>query len=332
MSALDDALTVHVVGAGHILGLASTAVDAHVVVVRDTGAQHFVLPVGVAALVVGVARDVVVPQEATDVVGRSHVERLSHLVDGHIAVVAHVGAAFQSALGGDDDHTVGSLRTIDGRSRSVAQHVDGLNIIGSHHRDVYAGNTVDDVVGLHGSTFTQRRDTAQGDAGRTVGVAVGGDAQTGHLALQHRGGICKHTLVEVLGLHGGDRAGDVLTAHGAVTYYYNLVEQLVVFLHGDAHAFACTYRLAVVADVRDFQVRALGNAEGELTVDVGRGAVGCSGLFHAHADEGLALRIGDSAGDALLCPCDGGHHQEQGERQHAAEVLFYVSHKCFFKG
>ena len=153
--ALDDALTVHIVERSHILGLGRAAGDRQVVVMADTRAEHLVLPVGIAVLVVGIV-DIVAADVAADIVGRGHVEGLGNLVEGHVAVVAHVGAlGLAAALGGDDDHTVGGLRAVDGRGRGVAEHVNRLDVIGGHHRDVHAGNTVDDIVGLHGSALTQ---------------------------------------------------------------------------------------------------------------------------------------------------------------------------------
>ena len=202
--AFHDTLTVHVVHRSHVLGLVVSAVDAHVVVVAHAGAQHFVLPVGAAALVVGIV-DAVGTHVVANVVGRCHIEGLCNIIESHVAVVAHVGALVLAALGGDDDHAVGSLRTVDGRCRSIAQHVDRLNVVGGYHRDVNAGNAVDDVVRLHSGTLTQRRGATQADAGRAVGVARTGHDQTGHLALQHGGGIREHTLVQVFSLHGSNR-------------------------------------------------------------------------------------------------------------------------------
>ena len=41
--------------------------------------------------------------------------------------------AFATALSSDNDHTVSSLRAVDGGCCSIAEHVDTLDIIGSYH-------------------------------------------------------------------------------------------------------------------------------------------------------------------------------------------------------
>ena len=102
-------------------------------VVTNGCAQHFILPVGVTAIVIAVVQ-VVSPHITTDVIGCSDIEFLQDIVESHITIVTDVGAfCLATALGGNDDHTVGCLRTVDGGSGSITEHVDALDIIGSHH-------------------------------------------------------------------------------------------------------------------------------------------------------------------------------------------------------
>ena len=156
---LDHTLAVHIVDRTHVLrGLVATT-DADIMVMGNTRTQHLVLPVGITSAILHGCDEAAVAQLGS----RSHVEGLHHAVESHVSVVAHVSAAFLSALGGDDDDAVGCLRTVDGGCRGIAQHVDRLNIVGSYHRDVYSGDTVDDVVGLHGLSLAQRRGTAESD-------------------------------------------------------------------------------------------------------------------------------------------------------------------------
>ena len=99
----------------------------------DSSTEHLVLPVGVTTLVVAIVQTMSL-DIATKVVGCRDVQFLSNHVDSQISIVAHVCAlALVTTLGGDDDHTIGSLRTVDSRSGSIAEHVDRLNIIGSYH-------------------------------------------------------------------------------------------------------------------------------------------------------------------------------------------------------
>ena len=327
-SSFHHTLTVHIVDRTHVLRLLVAAGDAHVMVVRETGAQHFVLPVGVAAAVLFVTDEAAGAQLA----GRSHVECLQDVVKCDVCVIGDVGLAFLSALRGDDDHTVGSLRTVDGCCRGVAEHVDRLDVVGCHHRDVHTGNAVDDIVGLHGLTLAERRGTAQCDARCARGVATGGDRQTSHLTLQHRSGIVEDTLVEVFGLHGGDGARHVLTAHRAITHDDHLVQRSVLFLHDNVEALSAdSHLLCLIADVAHLQRLALSHTDSEVAVHVGDGTIVCSLLHDAHADEGLALCVLDRACH-LLCKRREAVQQEQRKNQsprHALLLSLYV-HKLTF--
>ena len=75
--------------------------------------------------------------------------------DGHVAVVGYARcAALLTLLGGDDDHTVRSAATVDGCSRGILQHGEGLDVVRvDHSQDVrhtcggvaVDGQTVDDI-------------------------------------------------------------------------------------------------------------------------------------------------------------------------------------------
>ena len=115
-------------------------------VMADGGAQHLVLPVGIAMVVVGIVETVGLHVVA-DVIGSGDIELFGDVVESHITVVADIGAlGLSTALGSDDDHTIGSLRTVDSGGCGIAEHVDALDIVGSHHGDVDTGNAIDDIV------------------------------------------------------------------------------------------------------------------------------------------------------------------------------------------
>ena len=61
MRAVDNTLAIHEVDTCHILGLSATSIDREVVVVADTCAEHFLLPIGIVVihLVLGERRIVV---------------------------------------------------------------------------------------------------------------------------------------------------------------------------------------------------------------------------------------------------------------------------------
>ena len=63
-----------------------------------------------------------------------HVEALHLTVDGQHAVVAELGVAGLTALGGDEHHTVGTLGTIDGGGGGVLQDFHRNDIRGVQRR------------------------------------------------------------------------------------------------------------------------------------------------------------------------------------------------------
>ena len=79
------------------------------------------------------------------VFGAEHVERVGHLLPRIVGIVGHLSLALLAALGRDEDNAVGTARTVDGRRRSVLEHVDGLDVGRRDVADVVDGETVNDV-------------------------------------------------------------------------------------------------------------------------------------------------------------------------------------------
>ena len=138
-------------------------------------------------------------------------------------------------LGGDDYHTVGSPRAVNGGGGGILQDVDTLDIGRVEAgQTVFAGEAVDDVkrfVAL-GDGDTSAHADGDGRAGFALGLR---DVDTCHSSGQCRshvrcGGL--HQLVALDGYHG---AGQILTGSGAVADDYDFVQQLVVRLQGDVN-------------------------------------------------------------------------------------------------
>ena len=136
----------------------------HVVVVADGFAEDFVLPVGVVFAqclqgfgLAGVAL-VEVFHESSILIAVHHVDGFLLHAQRHATVVRHAGLLAAAAfLGGDDDDTVRTAATVDGRCRSVFQHVEALDILRvdntqsvRHTLDtrLVHGHTVDDDKGV----------------------------------------------------------------------------------------------------------------------------------------------------------------------------------------
>ena len=106
-------------------------------------------------------------------------------VNAEVALIVHLqGLVFLTALGRDDNHTVGSTRTVDSTCRSVLQHLNGLDVVRREVTDSCThGHTVNDI---ERSSTSERTDTT--DTYRWVGtrLTVRGNLYTSHLTFQHR--------------------------------------------------------------------------------------------------------------------------------------------------
>ena len=145
-----------------------------------------------------------------------------------------------TTLRGDHDHTIGSTRTVDSRSRSILQHVhrsDVLRVDGAEdtrstsYCGVLDGYPVDDdqwvVACVERSTAT--------DTDTTTGTrrAVRGDLHPSDLPYEEFASSRDSPLLEVLLVDGADGAGEVLLLHRAVADDYNLLEALSALLEDD---------------------------------------------------------------------------------------------------
>ena len=70
---------------------------------------------------------------------------MEHLLEAHVAIIGHLGGSALIALhGGDDDHTVGTTGTVDGRCRSILQNIHRLDVGGIDIRKLsHEGDTVE---------------------------------------------------------------------------------------------------------------------------------------------------------------------------------------------
>ena len=55
---------------------------------------------------------------------------------GEFVEVLHAGRTFHTALGLDEDDTVGAARTVDGCGRTILEHGDFLDILGVDGQEV----------------------------------------------------------------------------------------------------------------------------------------------------------------------------------------------------
>ena len=152
---------------------------------------------------------------------------VGHLRETKIAVIGDLHPIGSCALlRRDDDDTVRTLRTIDGGSRGIFQHLHRLNIIGIDGTNIHIRHTIhhDQRVGT-----VQRADTTDTDRRLTTGTSRVGDIDTRCLSLQSLRESRYRLLMNRLRRDHSHRAGDVFLGLCAVTDYHHLIQVLCVF-------------------------------------------------------------------------------------------------------
>ena len=265
-----------------------TAVDVDLVVVHESSAEQFVLPVGTVgeqalvlqlltlAIAVDLRPHVIELGELGQV---HHIETFGHRLPSHVALVGEFGLALLSALGGDEHHTVGGTRAVDGGGGGILEHLDAGDVAGvdgGHHAGIVGclsrhGYTIDHIERL---IAVQRVDTTylHGDATtRRTGVLCHG--HTGDTSLHGLFDRGVHTLLDGFLVDAGHRTGQIGPFHRTITHDDHLVEHVLVGPKCDVQLSGLTHghTLCGVADVREAQFLARLHRDLVFTVDVGDG-------------------------------------------------------------
>ena len=247
--------------------------------------------------------------------------RRVRIVDPHAALLA--------LLGGDEDHTVGTLSTVEGRSRGARKDRHGFDVVGVEVGDTLEvaavgrfiralglartqarkRNTVDHVEGV--VLAVDRLDASHHHAGGTAGARCAGiDLKAGHLTRKgvHEVGVLDRSddvtghLLHVV----GQRFLGALDTEGG---HHDGVEHLVVFEHYDLKGCGAGYGkgLLGIADQRNFErVADLGLRQREVAVqidgDAGRRALN----QHRGADQRHALSVLNGSAYSALSAVGGG--------------------------
>ena len=154
-----NTIVIGVAGRHAIRQTAGSSTHAQVIVVRDGGTQHFVLPVGVeCAILLGVGLNILdgvavsaklLCQNFCQCLCRQRLVGLAGSVDIHIGGEVHLRLALHTTLGGDDDDTIRSARTVNGCSGSILEDGHVLNVVRSNHRERVAHTLYTGVVQWH---------------------------------------------------------------------------------------------------------------------------------------------------------------------------------------
>ena len=162
------------------------------------------------------------------------VEVLRYLSKAEVRTEINLSLALLTVLGCNQNHTVGSYRTIDGSGSTILQNLHRLDVLRVHAVDI-AWETVHNIKRF---IATGCLDTTNLDAHTGTGVTTTSqDVYTGYLTLQSLSWVGSSALSHLLGIDRRKSTGHITTLHGTVTYYYHFAQRLCVLAHGDVHVF-----------------------------------------------------------------------------------------------
>ena len=286
-----------------------TALERYVVVLRIAHMGGKVPPVEIAVAEVGV------PAGEADLVGILHRGIVVvELAAGHHLLVTivedvhtclgrnvHTDVAALAALGGDDDDTVCTLRTVDGSGSGILEDTHA----GDVGRIEEVGAVADD-----DSVNHPQRSGGSGECGGTADSNGRGGTRlaaslchvhTADLAVEHGADVAGGHIGKVGGFQHLHGTGEAFLLLYAVTHHHGLFKGVGAFLEGDGHVTAVPgHRLCLVADIADVEGGTLLHTlNGERTGKVGNRTEG--GTLHNDAGtyKGLAGFVDDDAA-ALL--------------------------------
>ena len=111
---------------------------SYIVVVAHGRTVNFFLPIGVgcAQCLCGIAAcSVFLRNEIAIFIAVHQFERVALNTNGYTTIIAHLRShTLATLLRGDDDNTIRTARTVDGRGRGVFQNVERLDVLGINHR------------------------------------------------------------------------------------------------------------------------------------------------------------------------------------------------------
>ena len=212
--------------------------------------------------------------------------------DRDVGGEVHVDLAlFAGALGRDDDDTIGSAGTVDGRGGRVFQHVDAFDVVGVqvidgafHRQAVHHEERVG--LGVHRADATDSKLAA---IGRQTG-------DTAFEVLHQTRGVA---LFDGLGIDRGDGAGHFLLLDFLITGHHRALDEhaAVAHLHveGAAAVKRFGHRVHTEESHLDGAVARILDGQGVITVDVGDGVGLFSQVLDGGAGDRHAVLVGDAA-------------------------------------
>ena len=215
-----------------------------------------------------------------------------------------------SFLGSNQHNAIGCLRTINGCGTGVFQYVYLLNVVridvGHLSRIDYSVQYNQRFKGRFIRTrCTQVVFTTHHHAGVTLRVGFDTYRKSGHTRAEHILNSFRLFFFKVAGFQGCHGSGQVFLLHYTVTYHYDLLQCLGVFLHFDDRLLPGFHRLSRITDIRDLKRRSERRFQFVVTVNIGNHTGRCAGYQNVSSDNGLSVLVYNFTDDcsrlARLC-------------------------------
>ena len=252
---------------------------------------------------------------------RQHQEFPFGLIEGEGSIVLGMDRSVtRTLLQVHQDDAVSAPGTVNGRSRTVLEDVDGLDVGGIDVGHVASGHPVNHVeracAGLPGG------DAADLDVGLVVGIADGAvvHIHAGHLALEEHPGVQRGDVVEVFGRHMGNGGSHLLAGQAAITDDHDFIQRGHGRFQHDADILLAleAKHLVLKADGREDNILSLFHGERKLAVQVRDGSFRRTGHGDGSSDDGLAVTVHHDAAETVLRQRDK-RQQQKGQKREAAE-------------
>ena len=238
-------------------------------------------------------------------------------IDSIRTIVLHGNPILLRLLGRNQDNTMGSTATIEGRGSRTFQYAHRLDVVRVDGRDTitevitatFAGAAKVCIIQRHTIHHVERLVvachfciTTKEHAGRTRSTACGVlHNETSHLTRERVDDVGFLRLGEFLTLHFFQAIAEGLAvsfdAEGGDNY---LIQDLTILLHRDFHTISSFHGHRLVTDVAHFERSSRPAIQGKVTIQICNGTIGCTNHLHACTNQGFASDIHHSTLDALV--------------------------------
>ena len=222
------------------------------VVIGHPGVRHTLRQLK-AGVLLGVARLLCLrelPQAL--VVKRQHLVTVHgvHLIGRGLHAIAaretHLSPTISTLLGGNKQHTIGCLSTINSRCRSILQHIDTLNVGWIDGRQA---SRINNTIENYQNILTTRDGVCatNGKLGIRTGRTGLTNVQTRYRTLQRLQQVGVGRFLESLDIGSGHGSCHVALSHRTITDDHHLIHLVAILFHCNAHVLSSPEFLSGIA-------------------------------------------------------------------------------------